>query len=193
MSNKKTVTQTQSGTQSGTDTHAGTSDYHNTGSNKNTFDWLQMPDSADINNLRNTKETIDPSLDYSFSRGKADLRSSFQNPLGAYTTAATRDATQRSLEGDLEQNYGAQRRTAYNDIQNRSASRKAMLANLTAPRMVQSGSESTATGSASQSSQGSSTGNYTGTGTTVSNGGKMADLMNSFAAGAGQAARSAAP
>lgn len=196
MSNKKTVTQTgqQGGSQSSSGSSSSTGAYSNTGSvsGKNIFDWQQMPDTPDILALRNINETVDPQLDYTYSRKKADLKSSFNNPLGGKTSAGIRDATLRSGLGNLESDYGQSRRVAFNDMQNRAAARKTNLAGLTAPRLVQSGSEETssASGQSSSSGQSNNTGSFTGTssGTQVSNGGKMADFLQSAFAGAGAAA-----
>lgn len=212
MSNKKTVTQTGTtgGSQSGTSSSSGS--FSNTGTSttsrsgtasgtsRNLFDWMQMPDSPDIAAFRDYKETIDPSVDYSYARRQKDIKSSFNNPLGAFTSAGVRDASLRSNLGDLEQSYGQQRRVAYNDMQGRTAARKADLAALTAPRLTQTGTDTsstqqetgtdTTTNSGSSQSTGTNQGTYTGTssGTQVSNGGKMADFLQSAFQGVAAAA-----
>lgn len=188
MSNKKTTTQTGSttGSQNSTSTTGG--NYQNTGSSRNIFDWMQMPDSPDIVGLRDYKETLDPSIDYGKARRDRNIKSSFNNPLGAFTTAGQRDATQRSLLAESEQDYGQQRRVAYNDMQNRTAARKANLAGLTAPRLVQSGEDQSNSGSNTSTNTSSGTSSGTMAGTSTTSGGKMADFLQSAFQGAAASA-----
>lgn len=152
MSTRRTTqtqgTQQQSGTQSGNQQQQFT----------NQYGWEQMPDSQDIAALRGYREQVDPSIGASYSRRQTNLRSSYQNPLGAYTTPAMRDAALRSQEGELEQEYGQAQRQGYNDIQGRTGQRLAGLASLTAPNMVQSGGSSSGTSSGTYSGTGSNTG-----------------------------------
>lgn len=208
---KKTTTQTaapttttQSGSTRNAQSSSATTGFGNTSSqtggfsNENVFDWLQMPDTQDINNLRGFQEEIDPSIDYSFARRNTDLEKSFQNPLGAYTTSAIRDATLRSEKGDLEQDYGQARRQAYNDMQGRTAQRRALLANLTAPQLRQtaatgtndqtseSGGFGTSSSEGTSEGSGESTGtNSGGTNTTTQSGGLLGDLLTAGISGVG--------
>lgn len=116
----------------------------------NQYGWEQNPGSEDITALRGYREQLDPSIAHNYSRRQSNLRNSFQNPLGQYTTPAMRDATLRSHEGELEQEYGQAQREGYSDMQRRTGQRLTGLASLTAPNMVSTG--------------GSQTGTYSGTG-----------------------------
>lgn len=120
----------------------------------NRYGWEQTPDSADITALRGYREQIDPSIGAQHSRRSTNLRNSFQNPLGAHTTPAMRDAMLRSGEGELEQDYGQAQRQGYSDAQGRTGQRLAGLASLTAPTMVQTGGTSSGTYSGSGSNTG---------------------------------------
>lgn len=139
MSSKTTATTT--GTQSGSQAY----------DNRSTYDWMDSPGSEDITALRDYKEQLDPSIGAAHSRRQTNLRSSFQNPLGANTTPAMRDAILRSQEGELEQDYGQAQRQGYNDMQERTGTRRAMLAGLTAPTLTQTGSSGTGTSSGTNS------------------------------------------
>lgn len=220
MSSRQTTstqgTQQQSGSQSGTqssaensaftgnstntNTSSNTSANQNQFANQNQYDWQQMPDSQDILALRGYREQIDPSIGAAHSRRSTNLRNSFQNPLGQYTTAAMRDATQRSLEGELEQDYGQAQRQGYNDMQGRTGARLAGLASLTAPTLTQTGSTGTSSstgtntgistdtgstsGTSSGTSSGSSSGNYAGTGSNTGSTSQSTPLLPSILGGA---------
>lgn len=155
MSSRRTTettgTQQQSGTTSG--------DF--TGSSQNQFGWQQTPDSQDISALRGYREQLDPSIAHGYARRQTNLRNSYQNPLGQYTTPAMRDAALRSQEGDLEQEYGQAQRVGHNDMQQRTGQRLSGLAGLTAPRLTQTGETSSGTSSGTTSGQGSNSGTTT--------------------------------
>lgn len=157
MSSKQT-TQTQ-GTQSQTGAQSGTTSGTGGFTGTTGYDWFQNPGSEDITALRGYKEQIDPAISAQHSRRQTNLRSSYQNPLGQYTTPAMRDAALRSQEGELEQDYGQAQRNAYSDQQGRTGQRMAGLAALTAPVQQQ-------TSSAGTTSENSTTsGDYSGSGT----------------------------
>lgn len=172
MSSRQTTTtqgtQSQSGSQSGTQSGSESGTFTGTGSNRSTnqYGWQHTPDTEDIVSLRGYRETVDPSIDAAHSRRSTNLRNSFMNPLGANTTSAIRDATQRSLEGEMEQDYGQARRQAWNDAQQRTGQRLTGLAGLTAPTLTQVGStsEDASSGTSTGSSTGTTDGSYSGTG-----------------------------
>jgi hypothetical protein len=157
MSSKQTTntqgTQSQTGSQSGST--SGTGGFTGTTG----YDWFQNPGSEDITALRGYKEQIDPAIGAQHSRRQTNLRASYSNPLGQYTTPAMRDAALRSQEGELEQDYGQAQRNAYSDQQGRTGQRMAGLAALTAPQLQQTGS----TGATTESS--TTSGDYSGSGT----------------------------
>lgn len=71
------------------------------------------------------------------------MQSQFNNPAGAYTTPAIREATQRAQERELMQEGGAQFRAGQYDVNNQNFQRNAYLASLTAPPLVQTGATGT--------------------------------------------------
>src|SRR5688500_16336891 len=69
-----------------------------TGSSVNTYGWQTNPGSADINALRASITPVqeDPSIPFAFANERERQENSYKNPLGAYTSAAVRDAAGRS-------------------------------------------------------------------------------------------------
>lgn len=176
MSSRQTTTtqgtQQQQGTQQGST--SGTGGFTGTSA----YDWFQNPGSEDISALRGYSEQIDPAIGAQHSRRQTNLRSSYQNPLGQYTTPAMRDAALRSQEGELEQDYGQAQRNAYGDQQGRRGQRLAGLAALTAPVQQQTGSTGTTTESSSTS------GDYSGSGSNTGSSSQSTPLLPSILGGA---------
>ncbi len=104
-----------------------------------------MPDTPDIEAARAYKPQVDPGISYSFGRAKNALRSGFNNPLGAYTPAAVRDAMVFQGEQDLAQQEAQALRESDRDVNEQEWQKRYALAGLTAPRLVQTGGSSTGT------------------------------------------------
>lgn len=105
----------------------------------NTYGFLNVPETADIKAVRDFQPQIDPSISYSFARARNDLKNRFDNPLGADTPAAVRDAIQWSGERELQQEEAQKLREAADDLNNRELSKRLAVAGLTDPKLVQTG------------------------------------------------------
>lgn len=111
----------------------------------NTYQQITPQNTADMTAVRDHKPQADPSIPHAFGRAKANLQGSFNNPLGAATTPAVREATLRAGEQELDQAQGQAERESFNDVNQQELQKKLALAGLTAPRIVQSGSSGTST------------------------------------------------
>lgn len=122
------------------------------GSSTATYNWMPPPETADVQALRGmvSPVQVDPSISYGYASAREGLNNSYHNPLGAYTSPAVRDAANRS----------AGKRLAMDEAQAASASRLASqearfgqqsyIAQLTDPRLVQTGGTSSGTMSGTQ-------------------------------------------
>lgn len=90
---------------------------------------------------------VDTPVDYAtplrsqYARAERDLERSYQNPLGAYTTADVMDKAKRSQKFDLKQNLGADLANAAQQSGADRFSRQSTVAQLTQPRMYGSQSQ----------------------------------------------------
>jgi hypothetical protein len=130
--------------------------------NTSTYDWMKHPGSADIDAVRNFKFTADPRIGYAFGNAKNQAANSFNNPLGGVYSPQMRDSILRSSLSDLAQKEGQAYSEANQGLQGQQFSQRALVANMTTPRLVQSGS--------------SGTGNSSGT--TVQSGSMLPDLLS---------------
>jgi len=90
----------------------------------------------------------DPSIPYSYAQRREDYNNTFQNPLGAATSPAVRDAANRV--GGMRMSQDENNAIQTSNYRNNQAGfdRQATVAGLTAPQYAQTGS----TGSSTQSS-----------------------------------------
>lgn len=116
-----------------------------TETSQSTYGFMNPPETADVQAVRDFKPQADPGISYSFARAKNNLRSSFDNPLGAYTPAAVRDAMQFQGEQDLAQQEAQVLRESDRDNNEREFQKRLSVAGMTAPRLVQTGATGTAT------------------------------------------------
>lgn len=79
-------------------------------------------------------------MDESFNRRLRTLNESFVNPLGAYTTPQVRDAVLQTGTQEIEQERAGAKAASYSDLQQADLARLAMIAEMTQPRLVQTGS-----------------------------------------------------
>ena len=105
---KQTSTQTQSGTSSQT-----------------------VPETQDIIRARQDTAQVDPTIGYRLGEKERQLQSTFDNPLGGYTTPQIRDAVLRSNQRELMQQAGEQARESQYDVNRLNQSRNLALAGLT--------------------------------------------------------------
>jgi hypothetical protein len=173
---KKKQTSTQSGTQSGTQN----TNFNNT----STFDWKTAPDTPDTEAFRGWRPQIDPGLGYQYGQARNQLTSSFNDPLGGYSTPQMRDAQQRTGSRNLNQDESQAFRQGANDVNTRRGTQLGTLAALNHPQLVQTGSSGNASGTSS--------GTSSGTGQTVQSGGFWGDLALASMQGKSRAAGAAA-
>lgn len=98
-----------------------------------------MPDTSDVSALRDMKFEVDPSVSAKYAQANKQLDEGFNNPLGGYTTSAVRDATARAGHMKLAQGEAQETREAGFQNQSLDYARKAAVAEMTAPRLTQSG------------------------------------------------------
>jgi hypothetical protein len=78
-----------------------------------------------------------------YGRAEQNLNQSYQNPLGAYTTADVRDKSLRSQKMDLNQNMGIDLSNAAQQNAEGKFNRQATVAGFTRPQMYGSGGTTT--------------------------------------------------
>lgn len=119
-----------------------------TSNTTNTYGYQTPPSTPDIDAVRGFQFSHDPRVPYSFGRAMERARDTYANPLGANTTQAIRDASLRATSEDL----GQQEAQAYAEegraLQGLDFARLMDVANLTQPRLVQTGGTTTSQGTA---------------------------------------------
>ncbi len=121
---------------------------------QSTFGWQTPPDTADTQRLRDTQFQVDPTIGARIGGAVRRMQSSFQSPLGGYFTPGMRAATERGQERELMQMGGEQTRAGQYDVNNQNYGRNLAVAGMTAPRLTQTGSSGTSTGTQSGTSTG---------------------------------------
>ena len=116
---------------------------------------------------KSLKDKINPMIRSQFAGQRDQLNSQFQNPLGAHTTQAMRDATLNAGNENLNQNEALALTNAEYMANQSDFERQMAIAGMTAPQLVNTG----------------------GTSTQVSSPGVMG-LLTAFSGGAGQGAAS---
>ena len=136
----------------------------------NTFGQIAPQDTPDIQALRGFQFQADPSQPYIYARAHESLHNTANNPYGAYTTPAVRDAALRTGDMNLTQQQGQASAQENASLNNLRFGQQTALAELTAPHIVQTG------------------GTSSGTGTSQQSGGLGQAVLGGFAQGAGAAA-----
>jgi hypothetical protein len=111
----------------------------------NTYAWQQTPSTQEIEDFKKWTPQIDPAIGYRYGQAENAIRDTYDNPLGAYETAQTRGAGLRANIKGLNQEKGEAFREAYGGVNAQRMGQLGMLAELTAPRLVQSGGTQTGT------------------------------------------------
>lgn len=114
----------------------------------NTYGLGPQTNSADIQALRGmvaNPNEVDPTIAYGYARRRQDLDNSYQNPLGAYTSPAVRDAAGRSAGRGLNMEAAVATSAGRREAQDRAFQQQSYIAGLTAPPVVQTGGSSTGT------------------------------------------------
>ena len=95
--------------------------------------------------LEGMKASVDTSIPFNFANQREQLTNSYQNPMGAYTSPAVRDALQRSGGQGLAQQEAQAQQNSQNYANDTNYGRAASYAAMTAPKFVQTGGTSTQT------------------------------------------------
>lgn len=106
----------------------------------NTYSQVVPQNTPDIDAFRKWEPQVDPGIGYQYARARDDLKDTYDNPLGAYTTPAVKEAALRSGLKDLNQQEGQAFRAGEYDVNAQKLGQLGGVAELTAPRIVQSGS-----------------------------------------------------
>lgn len=138
--------------------------------NTNTYGFMSAPETADVAAVRDFKFQADPSIGYAFGSAKNAIGNSFNNPLGGNYSPQMRDAILRSSLSGLAQQESQAKSEANQALQGSQFAQKNVVANLTAPRLVQTGGSGSSSG--------------TGSGTTTQSGGLLESLLVGGASGA---------
>lgn len=117
--------------------------------NANTYSQIAPQDTADVQAFRSWNPQTDPGLAAQYGNAKNQLTSSFNNPLGGYATAGMQDAQKRTGLRQLNQDEAQAFRGGAYDQNQQKAGQLGSLAALTSPRIVQSGSSGTGSGTSS--------------------------------------------
>lgn len=118
---------------------------HNNATTAN-YGWQAHPGSPEINQLKNAKFLIDPTIPYRSANAREQLDRSFQNPLGGYTTPSMRDAIMRTGRRRIDQDESQANREGSFDLNRLNYARDAAVAGMTSPVLTQTGSTSSGTG-----------------------------------------------
>lgn len=160
---KKKTTQTQNQTQN--------TNFANTA----TYGQITPENTADIQAFRDYRPQTDQGLSSQYGNARNQLRSSFVNPLGGNYSAETRDKIMATRERQLGQDEAQAFRGGAYDANQMRAGQLGSLAALTQPRILQTGS------------QGSGSGTSSGTSNTTQGNNLFGDIMQIGQAGAGMA------
>lgn len=104
------------------------------------------PDTTKLQGMASTGYDYATPLRNQYARAEQDLSRSYNNPLGAYTTADVRDKTKRAQNQSMSQNLGMDLANAAQQSNASLFGQQATVAGLTAPRMYNSSSSSPFTG-----------------------------------------------
>ncbi len=163
MSGPRTTT-TQSSNQSSQQDQREQGSYSNTANVTRGFSQVPGVSSPDIDALRDFDFSSDPRIGYTFARAMQRNQDSYANPLGANTTPGLRDATLRAGNEDLAQQAAQAYAVENYGRQGQQYQQRYDVARMTAPRIEETSTTSTATGESSGETSGTSNTSGSGTG-----------------------------
>jgi hypothetical protein len=108
---------------------------------KNEVSWSPPPKTQAVSNLEGL---VDQGEDYAtpirnaYARADQDIKRSYNNPLGGYTTATVRDRSYQAQKKDLAQNLGMDLANAAQNSAQAKFGRQATVAGFTQPQMYNS-------------------------------------------------------
>lgn len=114
--------------------------------NAASYGWQAPPDTADVAAYRAYRPEVDPSIASGAAEFKRRLNSSFINPLGGNVTAGMKDALLRSGNRQIDQDASQAFRAGAYDVNQQRGGQLASLAALTSPRLTQTSSSGSSTG-----------------------------------------------
>jgi hypothetical protein len=117
--------------------------------NTATYGQITPQDTADVTAYRNYRPEIDPSIAYGASNARNRLNSSFINPLGGNYSAQMQDKLKAAGNREIDQGASQAFRLGQYDVNQQRQGQLGSLAALTAPRIVQTGSSGSSTGTGS--------------------------------------------
>jgi len=130
------------------------------GNQTNKFDWMNTPINAEMQSVidaANAPTGADPAIAQRFAGMEEDVRRSKMDPLGAFTTPFVRERSQLSDILKLGATRDkAMREDAFNQQQG-AFSKKLAAAQMTGPRLIQTGSTSSGNSSGTSAGSGTST------------------------------------
>lgn len=112
----------------------------------NTYGYSPGAQSADIDAVRDFQITANPRIPYAYGSAKRNIASTYKNPLGANQTRSTRDAGLRTQFADLAQSESEATNEDYANTQGARFMQKMNVAQMTAPRFVQTGQSGSQSG-----------------------------------------------
>lgn len=123
--------------------------------NANTYGYQPGASSADIDAMRGFEFETDPSVHYAFNRARQSAHDSYSRPLAGYSNQQVRDQALRASDEDSMQSEAQSLNEANHNLQGLKYAQKADVAQMTAPRFVQTGGSGTQSGtSTSQTNPG---------------------------------------
>lgn len=131
------------------------------------YSQITPQDTPDTQNFRNWSPQIDPGLASQYGNAKNQFTASFNNPLGGYQTAQTRDAQQRTGLRQLNQDEAQAFRSGAYDVNSQKAGQLGSLAALTLPRILQTNSSGTGSGTSNTVQSGDLFGQLLGAGSQI--------------------------
>lgn len=114
--------------------------------NTASYDWKQTPDSPDIEAYRSYRPQVDPTIAHGAAAARNRFNASFINPLGGFSTPQRDEAIRRAGNRQIDQDASQAFRAGAYDVNQQRGGQLAGLAALTAPRLVQTGSSGTSSG-----------------------------------------------
>lgn len=118
----------------------------NTEKTTNTLGWSAPPDTADMSALRGLRDQggdFGSPIRNQFARAETRRANSYNNPLGAYTTADVRDKSLREQNSAADQEMGMALGDAAQQNAQNKFSRYSQIASMTAPTSYNASSTST--------------------------------------------------
>ena len=105
---------------------------------------MTPPTTQAVTNLQGmVQQGSDPSIPYHYAQKRADVSNTYRNPLGAYTSSATRDAADRVTGQRMSMDEAEAIKASNYLSQQGNFDRQSVVAQLTQPQMVQTGSSGT--------------------------------------------------